>query len=644
MAALLPFITAILIFRLTLTQEISWRSAILTTSILWGVFVVGITESLSILHLLNFPGVCLTWIILNISLGWLNWRRSKTWRDRDIHKPFPEHRLLLLGMAVIVCIVGLTSLISPPNNWDSMVYVMPRVSHWIQNFTVDHYPTHSPLQLNSGPWAEFVILHFQILAGDDRFANLINCLSLIGSLIGVSLITKQLGGNPQSQIFSALFCATIPVGILQASTSKNTYVVTFWIICFAYYGLTIITTQRTWRLILLASASLGLAILTKGSAYIYALPIVLGVLLSQFYASKIHLVNQFFVSIAVVLSLNLGHYWRNFYVFGSPTSTYPYKLTNDTHSISAFVSNLVRNISLHLAIPFISGADWVDRAIIQLHRLLGVSPLDQRTTFGSISATVRPEDFTVNASPLFEDVVGNPLHFWLILVVIGSVLSFKKCWKNSYLIGYLIVVLSSFFLFCFLLKWQPWHSRLHLPIFALFSPIVGIVLDTIWPRKISQYISVVLLLSSVPYLLLNDLRPIVGETSILKVDRMSQYFAAKSQLQTDYTTVTQLTKGQACKNVGLIIVPNSWEYPLWVLLEQNASSSIRIEHVSVENMTQSIAQRPHYKDFSPCSIIAVGNKLNLNERITLYDRIYKRSWQSSSDSREPVQLFTRIIK
>lgn len=646
MAFLLPFIAAALIFCLNLTQEVSWRDTILATSIIWSAFVVGITEGLSIVHLLNFPGVCAAWIGLNGYLGWLAWRRLGIWRDRESYswKLLSEHRLLLLGVAGIVSLLGVISVVAPPNNWDSMVYVMPRVSHWIQNFTVDHYPTHSPLQLNSGPWAEFVILHFQLLVGSDRFANLLNWLGLIGSLIGVSLITKQLGGNLQSQVFSALFCATIPVGILQASTPKNTYIVTFWIVCFAYYALMIVTTQRTWRLTLLISTSLGLAVLTKGTSYIYALPIVLVALLSQFYASKAHLIKHFFASCAVVLSLNLGHYWRNFYTFGSPTSTYPDKLTNDVYSIQAFVSNLVRNISLHLTVPFFSGADWVDQAVIQFHHFLGISPVDPRTTFGSVGTTVSPEDFTINASPLFEDVAGNPLHFWLIVIAIVSIFSLKKRWKNSYLIGYLVVVLSSFFLFCFLLKWQPWHSRLHLPIFVLFAPVVSIVLSTTWSRKIAQYTFLLLLLSSIPYLLLNDLRPIIGEASILKIDRTSQYFAAKSQLKIDYTTVSQLIKRQACQNVGLIIVPNSWEYPLWILLEEKGSPPIRIEHVAVNNMTQAISQRQYFKNFSPCSIIAIGNGLDLNDHIILHNQTYNRYWQSSSDSRELVQLFVQEIK
>ena len=646
MTFLLPFIAVALIFRLNLTQEVGWRNTILTTSVIFGIFVVGITEGLSVVHLLNFQGVCTAWTILNGYLGLLAWKRLGIRRDRENYswKLLSEHRVLLLGVATIISLVGFIALVAPPNNWDSMVYVMPRVSHWIQNFTLDHYPTHSPLQLTSGPWAEFVILHFQLLAGNDRFANLLNWLSWIGSLIGVSLITKQLGGNLQSQIFSSAFCATIPVGILQASTPKNTCVVSFWIVCFAYYALMIVTTQRTLKLTLLISASLGLAILTKGTSYVYALPIIFIVLLSQFYGSKSSLIKHFLISFTVVLSLNLGHYWRNFYTFGSPTSTYPDKLTNDMYSIPAFISNLVRNISLHLTVPFLSGADWVDQAVIQFHRFLGISPVDPRTTFGSIRTIVTPEDFTINTSPLFEDVVGNPLHFWLIVAVIISIFSFKKRCKSLYLVEYLIVILSSFILFCFLLKWQPWHSRLHLPIFVLLTPIVGIVLDAIWPRKISQYTFLVLLVSSIPYLLLNDLRPIVGETSILKIDRTSQYFAAKSQLESNYTTVSQIIKRQACQNVGLIIVPNSWEYPLWILLEEKGSPPIRIEHVAVTNMTQGMSQRQYAQNFSPCSVIAIGNKLDLDDQITLHNQTYKRYWQSSPDSRELVQLFIQTIK
>ncbi|MHC5831404.1 MAG: glycosyltransferase family 39 protein, partial [Nostoc sp.] len=105
----------------------------------------------------------------------------------------------------------------------------------IQNHTVAHYPTSYTPQLYQNPWSEFVILHFQILSGGDYFANLVQWFSMIGCIIGVSLIARQLGADLRGQVFSAVVTATIPMGILQASSTQNDYVIAFWVVCLAYY-------------------------------------------------------------------------------------------------------------------------------------------------------------------------------------------------------------------------------------------------------------------------------------------------------------------------------------------------------------------------------------------------------------------------
>ncbi|MCL2930746.1 MAG: hypothetical protein MGG11_00090 [Trichodesmium sp. MAG_R03] len=110
--------------------------------------------------------------------------------------------------------IGLIAMVAPPNNWDSMTYHMSRVVHWMQNQSVAHYPTYNLPQLFHPPFAEFTITHLQILSGGDIFANLVKWLSAL-SIIGVSLIAKQLGAKEQGQVFAVVFCATLPMGILK---------------------------------------------------------------------------------------------------------------------------------------------------------------------------------------------------------------------------------------------------------------------------------------------------------------------------------------------------------------------------------------------------------------------------------------------
>ena len=79
---------------------------------------------------------------------------------------------LLVGISIIIALVGTVALLSPPNTWDVMTYHLPRIVHWLQNRSVAFYPTHEPRQLFMPPWAEFAVLHFHALFGDDRLDNL----------------------------------------------------------------------------------------------------------------------------------------------------------------------------------------------------------------------------------------------------------------------------------------------------------------------------------------------------------------------------------------------------------------------------------------------------------------------------------------
>lgn len=82
------------------------------------------------------------------------------------------------------------------------------------------------------PWAEFAIIHFYVLSGGDRLSNGVQWISMLGNLTGVSLIAKQLGGTKESQLLAALIAASLPMGILQASSTQTDYVVTLWLVSF----------------------------------------------------------------------------------------------------------------------------------------------------------------------------------------------------------------------------------------------------------------------------------------------------------------------------------------------------------------------------------------------------------------------------
>ncbi len=639
MLALLPFLSGTLLTLIFYSKQKAWRSSILCAAVILGVFIALSTEILSLLHLVNFVALGSAWLLLNSLLIWIAIKK-KAFSQISIRQniiPWNQledlDRLLCVGTGIIILIVGVIAIVAPPNNWDSMSYVMPRVIHWIQNHSVDHYPTHYTPQLHNSPWAEFALMHLQILSGGDSLANVPQWLSMIGCLLGVSLISQHLGADLRGQVFSVLVCATIPVGILHASNSKNTYITAFWLTCFAYYGILLIKKQPNWNLILAIVTSFSLAILTKGTAYTYTLPFIVWLVFSVIVRLRKKTVTYLIGAIAIILVINGGHYFRNFLVFGSPISTYPYKLSNEIYSLPVFISSVIRNASLHLTPPFFD-VENIDRFVVKIHQFLGVNPVNPKLNF---PGGYHPSEFTTLGVQVFEDIAGNSFHFWLALLAIIILFKSETLRKNKIFIAYLLATISSFLTFCILIKWQIWHSRLHLPVFVLMCPVIGIVLAQALNRKVSQYILIILLVAASPYLLINETRPIAATTNIFNTDRITQYFAARTDLQDDYINVVNLVNQNSCHEIGLIQRPDAWEYPLWVLLTEKSRQSIRVENVNVMNPSNVIAQNSYYRSFQPCMLVSIG--LPRVQQITVHNQIYDASEWRNKYVREPMQVF-----
>jgi hypothetical protein len=282
----LPLAGFVLLFSVFREEDHGWRSALILAATTWGVLVVLITEVLSLQPWLTKVNLAMAWLLADIAI--LSYLRRVTRRKaasattlelrRQLHQRVIKLGYvnigLLVGAAVIIVLIGVIALASPPNTWDAMVYHMPRVSHWMQNRSVAFYPTHVPRQLHMPPWAEFAMLHLHMLFGGDRLNNLVQWFSLFGSVVAVSLLAQALGAGYRGQALAAVICATIPQGILQASAAKNDYVVAFWLAALAYCVLSF-KREPTWTHAFGIGGALGLAWLTKGTGYILTFPFVI---------------------------------------------------------------------------------------------------------------------------------------------------------------------------------------------------------------------------------------------------------------------------------------------------------------------------------------------------------------------------------
>ena len=643
MPIILPFCTLALLLIFWRKRGQDWKSSVLLASLSWGVLLTLLTELMSALRQFSFTGLFVGWFFTSAILAIVVKRqtpKASVPMVANEHKLTPYLKSLLIGVIAIVVTIGFIALIAPPNNWDSMTYHMGRVVHWIQNRSVAHYPTNIIRQLHPGPWSSFAIAHLQILSRSDRFANLIQWMSMIGSLIGVAAIADQLGASVRGQIFSAVVCATIPMGILQASSTQNDYVVAFWLICLAYCVLEAIQSKFETQWVIAAGASLGLAILTKGTAYLYAFPFCLWLLFTGFCRIRFNVWKPMLSFSAIVVAINISHYLRNWGVFGSFLGESGQGL--EAFNLSIFLSNIIRNVALHLSTPVRSVNLVTIGAVESLHRLIGIDASDPRTT--------SPVGYSFDIHSLInhEDLAGNFLHLLLFISVTAVFFVSKNAIKHRqryFLVTYWLAILIGFLLFCALIVWSPWRSRLHLPLFVLSAPFIGIILSEIVRRPVANVLISGLLCISLIWVGFNETRPLILNSQIVETkqiqnifnqSRTEQYFSSRPDLKEDYLGATDFIQSRACTQIGLALGGDIWEYPLWAILNNHARPSLRIEHINVSNDSASQRSSAYYQSFSPCALVAIGTEISNQDEVYALKNSYEREWHQGS-----ISIFTR---
>jgi hypothetical protein len=177
-------------------------------------------------------------------------------------------------------------------------------------------------------------------------------------------------------------------------------------------------------------------------------------------------------------------------------------------------------------------------------------------------------------------------------------------------VPYALAVTAGFLLFCMVLRWQPWGSRLHLPLFVLGAPAIGVVLGRLLPDRPALATAALLLIAALPCVLWNATRPLAPPLdaivrtivegsplppTILTADRESQYFTSRPDLWRSYVFASRLIKASGATNIGLKFDGDDWEYPLLALIKTDPRDKPRIEHINVNNQSGMIS----LKDFKP---------------------------------------------
>jgi len=582
-----------------------WRLSFLRSAVFVGAYGILSLEALSHLDAVTQITLAITWSLplmcFSLGLGIL-WRR-----DHRLRLPaftFPEgglERLLIIGVVLILAITALVAWVTPPQTWDSLNYHMSRVAHWAQNQSVRPFATGIEIQNSIPPGAELGMLHLYVLDGGDRYVNFIEWFAMLGSLVGVSLVAKEFGANRNGQIISVVFAATIPMGIVQASSTMTDYVVALWMVCVVVEIFRLQDKGSIVFEVVVMSIAAGLAILTKPIAYAYLLPFALYAAFRLIRISNWRvLLGTSILAISLVGILNIGHFNRMVYTYGSvfPEDQLT-RHSNQMKDLRGLTSNVLRNIGLHVGTPspYINKGMFV--VIEKIHDWIGVDLNDPRTTsFGT---------FKVKMPTTNEVTIGNPLHSWIILGFFIMLVAGR--WKSLQpeFVVFSLLILCTFLLYSFVFKWQIFGSRFHLPLYILLAPVIGTFFSQVLPVKVLNIAGICMLIFSWPWLMSIQSRPLIPDSesrvgSILLESRDNLYFGNGPNYQYPYVGVTEQIRDSECTSIGLALAGNAAEYPFWVLMG-SPREDVRLEWIVSGTPSARLAP----KDFHPCAIICDGS-------------------------------------
>ncbi|HEV2528501.1 MAG TPA: hypothetical protein VGT61_08650 [Thermomicrobiales bacterium] len=628
-------------------SRLGLREAFLVSALIWGVIATLIIEGSSLVNALAAPAVAGAWlIVIVVALAATSWSgAARRWRDRSrITVPWVRESPVLIGLCVVGGVLALVAITGGISTNDVLDYHLPRVMHWIQNRDVSFYPTAVSRQLNSGPWSSYAITQFFVLGGADAWANLVQWFAFVGCAIGSSVVARQFGAGPSGQICAAVFAATIPMAVLQGATAQNDLCVAFWVVTLAWALLRLaapdrrMTTGQVLRGGVLAGAALGLALLTKSTGFLFAGTVVAALGLLVLGRHRWRIVLMGIAGGLTVIVLNAPFWLRNHALYGSPLGpgqesppgqTWG-RYTNDDLSLDTLISNVVRFLALNVNPPSHEGAARVTAWVVSFLEGLGIDPNDPGTTWAGQTFSVAPLHTN-------EDGAGNLIHLVLIGLVLIA-LPLVPALRRWAVVLYAGAALAGFLTFCLMLKWSPWSTRLYLTSLILFAPVIGLAVSQIRYAWIPRVAMVALLLTTAPYLLFAQHRPVLGgdiyqpavwEVSTVGDGQNADLFVTRPQLADDFATAITLMEESRCGQIGLWRFDAS-EYPARALLGASLPEEPRLQHIGVINDTRPLSLRPPYYEFAPCLVIGLRQYVGDPPTTVIDRRAYTRVWSSDA--------------
>ncbi|WP_163509232.1 ArnT family glycosyltransferase [Fodinicola acaciae] len=550
-----------------------WRgaAAVVRLSVLMAAVVFVGTALLSWPRLLGTPAMSLAWLAAAVGLaGYLAWRRQfsrprelparlRGWYARlTFAERFGGGFLLLLLLAELV-----SALIRWPTGIDALAYHLPRIEHWRVDHSIAPYPAGIVRQVLLAPGAEYLMLAVRLLADSPRYAALVTWLATAGTAVVLHRVAGQLGCGRAGRMVAAVVGSTVPMLVVQASSTLNDPVLAFFLLCFVSLVLELRNGGGGWRLAAMTGLALGAAVVTKTTAF----PILLGFGLWWSWL----LVRRGWRGIAagalagtLVVAILAPFMAMTAAVFGSPLGSgrYVTEAVMREHDPLNIAVNVAKFAATEMVTSNASQQNAVCRGVDFMAKTTGV-PLDNPKTafFG--------DDFSCDYG-LTEMVAPSPVQFTMVAAAVVALVCFGLAAQRAYALAVLVSGLA----IGAALAYQSWITRLLMPALVLAAPLAPVAvsrLAAMWPwvrenrAAIGGAMVVCAVLAGTEAVVFGAPRPLMDAPGLMSGPMSTPAGQMIYNAPAVRDAIEQL-RATKPKTVGLVQYENSPEFAIWQLL------------------------------------------------------------------------------
>lgn len=606
----LPVVTLLLTLyavRPVATAIGSLRLAAARAAVLVGAFGVASVETLSAVGWLTTGAVLGAWavaLVAALTAARVRRRRDDEWPRIGIGSLTVGERVLAGAVLMLVGAELVLALASAPNTYDSQTYHLPRIERWARDGSVEFYPTGIHRQITYPPGAEFLLLHLRLLTGTDALFNLLQWSGGVLCLVLVTRLAAQLGVPRRGQLLAALVVASVPMVVLQSSSTQTDLVVAAWVACVVTLVLDGVgpgsERQQPGRVplrapdlptVLLIGAATGLVTVTKATGGLLAGPFLVWWTLAQLrrglrpvrWPVLGRLAAAVILIVAGALVLSGPQFLRMYETFGNPLGPpeLSESLTLQRRDPGSLLINGLRVAHTALEVPVPPVNRWTADRINGLADLLGRDPSDPRTTF--YGQTFPDESWYPH-----EDKAALPLHALLILIGAGAAVARGlRSGGDRRLLVYVGALAVAVLAYMAIFKWQPWGNRLLMFLVVPAGPLAGAWLHDVlartgraaeagrgaWARRAALAARFAVVVTVAVAALAGTLaavygypRRLVGSESALTRDDTADRFAVRPEWLPSYQRAAAAVNASGARRIGVVSANDAWEYPWYLML------------------------------------------------------------------------------